>query len=48
MKLVIACNVIINSVVASAGGHDSLQLSNIIDYVTIASTGNAVDFGDLI
>ena len=29
------------------GGGDSGTLSNVIDYVTIATTGNATDFGDL-
>jgi len=29
-----------------AGGTDP-GMSNIIDYITIASTGNATDFGDL-
>ena len=30
------------------GGANSPTVYNIIDYVTIASTGNATDFGDLI
>jgi hypothetical protein len=30
-----------------AGGIDSSAQTNVIDYVTIASTGNATDFGDL-
>ena len=29
-------------------GGSSPSLSNVMDYVTIASTGNAADFGDLI
>jgi len=29
------------------GGGDTGSASNIIDYVTIASAGNATDFGDL-
>ena len=29
------------------GGHVAGSISNIIQYVTIASTGNAQDFGDL-
>jgi hypothetical protein len=29
------------------GGGDSGAKSNVIDYVTIATTGNATDFGDL-
>ena len=29
-------------------GKNNLQMSNTIDYVTIASTGNALDFGDLL
>tara|TARA_R110000868_G_scaffold101771_13_gene280308 strand:+ start:3228 stop:3410 length:183 start_codon:yes stop_codon:yes gene_type:complete len=29
------------------GGADGLTNYNIIDYVTIATTGNAIDFGDL-
>ena len=29
-------------------GHNSNQIqTNVMDFVTIASTGNAVDFGDL-
>jgi hypothetical protein len=31
-----------------AGGSPAPGYSNVIDYVTIASTGNATDFGDLI
>jgi hypothetical protein len=32
-----------------AGGQDNASASsNVIDYVTIASTGNATDFGDLV
>lgn len=30
-----------------AGGYDSGGTSNVIDYITIASTGNATDFGNL-
>jgi hypothetical protein len=30
------------------GGESSVDFTNIIDYVTIASTGSASDFGDLI
>jgi len=30
-----------------AGGYDSGGNSNVIDYITISSTGNATDFGDL-
>jgi hypothetical protein len=29
------------------GGEDNSNKLNVIDYVTIASTGNATDFGDL-
>ena len=29
------------------GGGNTGSASNVIDYVTIASTGNATDFGDL-
>ena len=29
------------------GGHNNSAVVNIIDYITIASTGNATDFGDL-
>ena len=29
------------------GGTDSIAVVNTIDYITIASTGNATDFGDL-
>jgi hypothetical protein len=29
------------------GGGTTGSVSNVIDYVTIASTGNAIDFGDL-
>jgi len=32
----------------SAGGDGTNDYSNIIEYITIASTGNATDFGDLI
>jgi hypothetical protein len=31
-----------------AGGYGSGANVNIIDYITIASTGNATDFGDLL
>ena len=33
--------------VFGGGPHLHQQLTNTIDYVTIASTGDAVDFGDL-
>ena len=31
-----------------SGGYASSSDSNVIDYVTIASTGDATDFGDLV
>ena len=32
----------------TAGGFDSPAFTNIIDFITIANTGNATDFGDLL
>ena len=32
---------------APSGGGGAPSISNVIDYVTIATTGNATDFGDL-
>jgi hypothetical protein len=29
------------------GGYVSSAQSNVINYITLASTGNAIDFGDL-
>ena len=29
------------------GGGDTTSMSNVIDYITIATLGNAIDFGDL-
>ena len=37
-----------NSLRAVFGGGKAPSDSNVMDYVTIASTGNAADFGDLI
>jgi hypothetical protein len=31
-----------------AGGYTGSAISNVVDYVTIASAGNATEFGDLV
>ena len=37
-----------NSTRAVFGGGETPSLSNVMDKITIASTGNSTDFGDLI